>query len=452
MKKLKISEDSPTSLVRDFTIFINYLEKNKITLTKTKQYLRGKDLFKLNHLMTNIVKDVTSRTPQERYPQLHLFYCLSLAGKLYKKEFKGKTKILLKPTENLKKYRELTITEKYFFIFESFWVDADWRELQGGTFAKADVYTVTPVMKFLSQSYAGQKIELKDTVHGELRRMMWDWEYYLLYFELFGFWQVVIDETATKRLSSKRAVFAEILIPTKFGIEMAKILKEERHLERWNLPYREAMGEWNVVPGSPICEIEQDPIDELMRIFGTEGFINAAEKEEIEEPEVEEWQEEEFLEPLKELFDEGELQKTISKGQSKGFIEGNYIFKVSLARGLWRKIKISSTHTLLDLHQIIQNAFDFNNDHLYAFFMTGQPWTEPKFTAPQDYDGIPVNEVQIGELGLEEGQQILYLFDYGDEWRFNVRLEKLNTQEKKVVEAEMIEKKGESPEQYPEYL
>jgi len=451
MKTFKISEKSPTPLLYDFNIFINYLEENQITLTKTNQYLRGKDLFKLNQLMTNPIEDVTTRTPQETYPQLHLFYNLILAGKLYEKEFKGKTKILLKSTDLLEKYQYLTMTEKYFFLLETFWIDADWRVLQGGTFGKADVYTVTPVMEFLSQQSAGQKIDIQDTKHGQIRQMMWDWEYYLLYFEIFGFWRVLIDEATRKQMSSRRATFAEMLIPTEFGIKMAKVLKEERDLERWNLSYREAMGEWNVVPGSPLGEIDHDPIDELMRTFGEEKIRNILEKKEIEETKVEVWEEEKFFKPFQDLFVKGELQKTISKKRSKDFVEGNYIFKVSLKRGLWRRIKISSTNTLLDLHQIIQNAFDFDDDHLYAFFMSGQPWSKPKFTHPQDYDGIPVTEVKIGELGLKKGQEILYLFDYGDEWRFSVKLEKINTKEE-LVESEIIDEKGDAPEQYPDFF
>lgn len=51
--------------------------------------------------------------------------------------------------------------------------------------------------------------------------------------------------------------------------------------------------------------------------------------------------------------------------------EGIYTFKVSLARNTWAKIKMPAEHTLNDLHDYIQEAFTFNNDHMYSFFMDG---------------------------------------------------------------------------------
>ena len=43
-----------------------------------------------------------------------------------------------------------------------------------------------------------------------------------------------------------------------------------------------------------------------------------------------------------------------------------YIFKVSLGR-FWRTIAISGEDSLDQLHLAIQEAFNFDNDHLYAF-------------------------------------------------------------------------------------
>ena len=57
--------------------------------------------------------------------------------------------------------------------------------------------------------------------------------------------------------------------------------------------------------------------------------------------------------------------------------------------------------------------------------MDGIPWSDEKFSSPYEDEGPHVDEVRIGELGLAKGQTILYLFDYGDEWRFRVTLEEI---------------------------
>lgn len=147
------------------------------------------------------------------------------------------------------------------------------------------------------------------------------------------------------------------------------------------------------------------------------------------------------------LFAEGELQKTLPREEIR-FVDGIYTFKVSLTKDLWRRIEMSAKHTLLDLHYVIQNAYNFDDDHLYSFFMDGKAWSHEKFTSPNDDEGPYVDEVLIGELGLSVGQGILYLFDYGDEWKFWVELEGIRSEGAKPRRPKVIEKQGKAPKQY----
>ena len=57
----------------------------------------------------------------------------------------------------------------------------------------------------------------------------------------------------------------------------------------------------------------------------------------------------------------------------------------------------------------------------------------------------------IGRLGLERGQRFLYLFDFGDEWKFNVRVEEILDSDVPPIRPLVIGSKGEAPEQYPDY-
>ena len=246
-----------------------------------------------------------------------------------------------------------------------------------------------------------------------------------------------------------------------------------------------------------------------------------------------------------------------------------YTFHVTLPdhKSVSRKVELPAEATLEWLHYAIQDAYNFNADHLYSFFMSGKAWDESsEYTLPEDVDpwdgasfgeddddddddlftdatglppgmptgaqmptpdqlrgmmqmlksdpqareqfmqvmseqtGLPpmmvqmlmgnmesalsgmsneqVNELlqmdspfgddddedggeeaagdvratPLASLNLRKGQNFLYLFDYGDEWRFNVRLHAIN--ENGDPEAEypkIVESVGTAPQQYPDW-
>ena len=128
--------------------------------------------------------------------------------------------------------------------------------------------------------------------------------------------------------------------------------------------------------------------------------------------------------------------------------KGSHFFKVSFSPGVWRKIQLSHLHTLLYLHNAIQDAFDFDVYHLYSYFMDAKRYSRNACESPNCENGPYVDEVNIGELELYEGQRILYLFDYSDSWEFNVVLEKIDSSGSLPLNPKIVEKKGKAPEQY----
>jgi len=130
--------------------------------------------------------------------------------------------------------------------------------------------------------------------------------------------------------------------------------------------------------------------------------------------------------------------------------ENVYIFKVTQKRGIWRRIKISVRHTLQHLHEAIQGAFEFNDDHMYAFFMNGKPWSSDAYWCRGDHQPC-ADQAKIGTLGLTQGQKFLYLFDFGDEWKFDVKLEKILHSDTLPAKPLIIESRGTALEQYPDF-
>jgi hypothetical protein len=194
----------------------------------------------------------------------------------------------------------------------------------------------------------------------------------------------------------------------------------------------------------------------------------------------------------------------------------SYTFHVSLrGRGrTWRKIELRADQTLHDLHLAIQEAFEWDNDHLYAFYMSGKAWdSASEYRLPEDYapwgeiieddddepeppeltpeereaslrqlfgpdsrltlaemeaemadfwesfwadeaEAGPHNslETELAALNLQPGQEFLYLFDFGDDHRFKVRVSAINGQAGPVSDyTRVVESVGKSPPQYPDW-
>ena len=133
------------------------------------------------------------------------------------------------------------------------------------------------------------------------------------------------------------------------------------------------------------------------------------------------------------------------------FQEGMHLFKVSLGP-VWRRILISGRMTFEDLSDVILNAFDFDQeDHSYQFSYINRYGLEANIVDANAFsDETEVSEVAIGDLALLPGENLNYLFDFGDSWQFEIYLESVNTSDNTLRKPKITERHGEAPEQYPD--
>ncbi len=129
--------------------------------------------------------------------------------------------------------------------------------------------------------------------------------------------------------------------------------------------------------------------------------------------------------------------------------------KVSLQwnRRVWRVIEILAGQTLEDLHLAIQEAFGWDNDHLYAFFMSGRAWDgSTEIEGPLGEAEPPTaDEVTLAELGLRPGQKFLYIFDFGDDLRHQIEVLETFSPVPEGEYPRISESHGKAPQQYPEW-
>lgn len=128
-----------------------------------------------------------------------------------------------------------------------------------------------------------------------------------------------------------------------------------------------------------------------------------------------------------------------------------YVIRVSLSKYCRRDLNFSGSFTLEDLADMILFAFDFDNDHLHAFFMDGKPYSDAEcyYSQYAEEEGIASNEIKVEALELNEKQKFLFVFDFGDDWRFKCEVIKIiDIFEGKPHVSNIL---GEAPEQYPDY-
>jgi len=122
-------------------------------------------------------------------------------------------------------------------------------------------------------------------------------------------------------------------------------------------------------------------------------------------------------------------------------------------RQIWRELELTGDQTLGDLGEAIPLAFGFDDPHLWSFFLSGKPWDDATEYArsPSPDDDRPARAAD--RLRIRDAlasKEFLFLFDYGDEWHFGVRLVRTGVApEPDVRYPHVVTSRGQAPPQYP---
>jgi hypothetical protein len=104
--------------------------------------------------------------------------------------------------------------------------------------------------------------------------------------------------------------------------------------------------------------------------------------------------------------------------------------------------------TLEDLSDAILRAFDFDDDHLYQFSYRDR-FGRTVHISHAAIEALPsTGEVDVGEIPLRPGASMEYLFDFGDQWRFDVKLERIDPADDRIKKSKPLEEHGKAPLQY----
>lgn len=135
-----------------------------------------------------------------------------------------------------------------------------------------------------------------------------------------------------------------------------------------------------------------------------------------------------------------------------------WTLKIKLVFGIYAEeewegtLKIDSSSTLEELHDAIQDAVDFDNDHLYEFYIARTERSRERIQFDDDNEKVYTNTIE-SVFPLEKNRKFFYLFDYGDNWLFQVTRSRKKpfTAQSRTNYPRLISEQGTNPEQYPDW-
>jgi hypothetical protein len=140
----------------------------------------------------------------------------------------------------------------------------------------------------------------------------------------------------------------------------------------------------------------------------------------------------------------------------------NYLFTVKFAhqKKVYRKLEIYGEWSLYELAGLILKSVKFDLDHCFGFYSNLKRYGDSEEMyelfadmALEDGDNSELNEnskptktTTVAQV-FEPKKKMLFIFDYGDFWEFEVTCTGIS--DKEATKTGVIKTEGKTPKQYP---
>ena len=105
---------------------------------------------------------------------------------------------------------------------------------------------------------------------------------------------------------------------------------------------------------------------------------------------------------------------------------------------IWRRIKIASQATLLDLHYVIQHAFGWTNAHLFMVKVGSMEFVESSRWEEDAYRFQSAKSAILGDIIpklVSKNGSFTYVYDFGDYWEHEIIVEEIEDSPKNQLNA-----------------
>jgi len=403
------AEVPPGTIVRDFAALLDYLGKDGIPVSpKTSEFAIAR-LPDLNGLLTHPAPIGLSRGRQVSYPHVDGLHLLLRFSRLGKVDRSLRTPQMVQDKAMVARWQLLNPTERYFSLLERWWNIADFEQERFGLASRMAEYRCT----FLKRHRPGSRAKERDE----------KWQVAML--GALGMKQV-----ALMQLFGLLDILSDPAVPG----------------GGWKIK-RMVATPWGLSASAIYCQAFGDSSTGMLeRLFNPTGKNPTPDELEAEE----EIEHHPFL-----LWASRALpffpacRHYLGDPESVEPFRGSVTFKVSLGPSVWRRIVMPAESDFDDLARFILDAFQFDDEHLYQFRYQDEYATQRTFDDPRcsDVEDDYADEVTLGEAGLFPRQLVEFRYDFSDDWRFDVLVEKLEPSDIRR-KAAVLNKKGTAPRQY----
>ena len=386
LRKQTIDEEQPGTILRDFTTVLDFIGEEGLKTTGKYYTLPQGRLSELNERMSHPVKHRLKRPQQRSFPHLHgLFLILRASGMGITKGAPPNGRLMI-DEEMVASWLDLNPTERYFTLLESWLVQGSAEILgEGGGWCHTFTSQSIQLWQRLKKRRTVVPDEQYTVLSGTLRLTT------AALMDLFGWIQLEYHDPK-EREGVKPAAVERLPLGDAMTEVIARWMLSESHYDERNAA----------------------KIGTLQPLF---------------QPHFPEWKRN--LVPPEEPFREGDHSWRVSIGKP------------------WRRIVAPAGATLDDLAMAILDAFDFDDDHLYCFELPDRRGRSLRIACPYEEDASAfTEEVRIGDVPLPVGGTMTFVFDYGDDWQFDVKFESVDSKKSRRKKPKVIAKGGKAPAQY----
>jgi hypothetical protein len=134
---------------------------------------------------------------------------------------------------------------------------------------------------------------------------------------------------------------------------------------------------------------------------------------------------------------DGEADESLVVGEEEIENSVTFQFKIQIKNiskpPVWRRVTVPSYFTFGQLHSVICAVFGWSGAHLYSFSPDGYG-SSPEITSNDEWDifsdtksddNFDAIKTQLSEFFDKEGQHMIYIYDFGDDWTHVITLEKI---------------------------
>ena len=402
-----ISPDQPGTVLHDFVVVLDYVGTEGVETQGKYNLLPIKLIGELDgRLSRPLHLHLEIKRPLIRsHPYLQGLNLLLRASGLTRIKGTGPKARLVVDPEMMVQWEQLNPTERYFNLLEA-WLRFGRAEMVGERGTLWDGFLFKCLQAWQAIPVKGQRFDLKKPQ--EIYVSSVGREFYLLaLMDLFG---IVEVEHPTHPISPWGPA---ALRHVPFGDALCTLMMTRLH----------------PVWGTYVRELEQDEDEQE----DEDGELDGQEEEALELPRIGAWQP--IFQPYFPLWRQNLVPPGLESRQ------GTFVFRVSLGK-VWRLIAMPADQTLNDLVHMILRSVNFDNDHLHEFTFRNRLGATVRVKHSVMDEPPYSDEVRIGMLPLESGETMGLIYDFGDNWSFTVRLERIEPPDAKRKAPRIVESHG----------